>query len=78
MFDSDKVRNSFMKKKNASKESNLMFHCQAFMQSLIYNFSIACLTNNNIQFQEQRTFIRPKCKTERCKNSFPLSYVYSS
>ena len=28
--------------------------------------------------REQRTFIRPKCKTERCKNSFPLSYVYSS
>ena len=28
--------------------------------------------------REQRTFIRPKCKTERCKNSFLLSYVYSS
>ena len=28
--------------------------------------------------REQRTFVRPKCKTERCKNSFPLSYVYSS
>ena len=28
--------------------------------------------------REQRTFIRSKCKTERCKNSFPLSYVYSS
>ena len=26
--------------------------------------------------REQRTFIRPKCKTGRCKNSFPLSYVY--
>ena len=26
--------------------------------------------------KEQRTFIRPKCKTERCKNS--LLYVYSS
>ena len=24
------------------------------------------------------TFIRPKCITERCKNSFLLSYVYSS
>ena len=28
--------------------------------------------------REQRTFIRPKCKTGRCKNSFPLSYVYSN
>ena len=28
--------------------------------------------------REQRTFIRPKCKTERCKNSFLLSCVYSS
>ena len=28
--------------------------------------------------KEQRTFIRPKCKTERCKNSFLWSYVYSS
>ena len=28
--------------------------------------------------REQRTFIRPKRKTERCKNSFLLSYVYSS
>ena len=28
--------------------------------------------------REQRTFIRPKCKTARCKNSFPLSYVYSN
>ena len=28
--------------------------------------------------REQKTFIRPKCKTERCKNSFLLSYVYSS
>ena len=29
--------------------------------------------------REQRTFIRPKCKIERCKNySFLLSYVYSS
>ena len=26
----------------------------------------------------QKTFIRPKGKTERCKNSFLLSYVYSS
>ena len=26
--------------------------------------------------REQRTFIRPKGKTERCKNSFLLSYVY--
>ena len=26
--------------------------------------------------REQRTFIRPRCKTERCKNSFLLSYVY--
>ena len=28
--------------------------------------------------REQRIFIRPKGKTERCKNSFLLSYVYSS
>ena len=28
--------------------------------------------------REKRTFIRPKCKTERCKNSFLLSFVYSS
>ena len=28
--------------------------------------------------REQRRFLRPKCKTERCKNSFLLSYVYSS
>ena len=28
--------------------------------------------------REQRTFIRLKCKTERCKSSFLLSYVYSS
>ena len=28
--------------------------------------------------REQRTFFRPKCKTERCKNSFLLSYFYSS
>ena len=28
--------------------------------------------------REQRTFIRPKCKTGRCKNSFPLSYIYSN
>ena len=28
--------------------------------------------------REQRTFIRPKCKTGRCKNSFSLSYVYSN
>ena len=28
--------------------------------------------------REQRTFIRPKCKTGRCKQSFPLSYVYSN
>ena len=27
---------------------------------------------------EQRTFIHPKCKTKRCKNSFRLSHVYSS
>ena len=27
--------------------------------------------------REQRTFIRPKCKPERCKSSFLLSYVYS-
>ena len=26
----------------------------------------------------KRTFIRPKCKTERCKNSFLLSFVHSS
>ena len=26
--------------------------------------------------REQRTFIRPKGQTERCKNSFLLSYVY--
>ena len=26
--------------------------------------------------REKRTFIRPSCKTERCKNSFLLSYVY--
>ena len=26
--------------------------------------------------REQRTFIRPRCKTEGCKNSFLLSYVY--
>ena len=26
--------------------------------------------------REQRTFIRPNGKTERCKNSFLLSYVY--
>ena len=26
--------------------------------------------------RENRTFIRPKCKTERCKNSFLYSYVY--
>ena len=26
--------------------------------------------------REQRTFTRPKGKTERCKNSFLLSYVY--
>ena len=28
--------------------------------------------------REQRTFIPLKCKTEGCKNSFVLSYVYSS
>ena len=28
--------------------------------------------------REQRTFIRPKCKTERCKSSFLLSCVYNS
>ena len=28
--------------------------------------------------REKRTFIRPRCKTERCKNSFLLSFVYSS
>lgn len=33
---------------------------------------------NQATMREQRTFIRPKCKTERCKNSFLLSYVYSS
>ena len=26
--------------------------------------------------KEQKSFICPVCKTERCKNSFPLTYVY--
>ena len=36
------------------------------------------VNTNQATMREQRTFIRPKCKTERCKDSFLLSYVYSS
>ena len=28
--------------------------------------------------REQRTFICPKCKIERCKDNFLLSHVYNS
>ena len=35
-------------------------------------------TSQATLWENKKTFIRPKCKTERCKNSFLLSYVYSS
>ena len=46
------------------------------MKYVLINLSLHKLlerTNNSLR--EQITFIRPKRKTERCKNSFLLSYV---
>ena len=39
-------------------------------------FQVNIMTSYSLR--KQRTFIHPKCKTERCKNNFVLSYVYSS
>ena len=46
------------------------------------SYSLHKLLPNKYQpsfsLREQRTFIRPQCKTGRCKNSSLLSYLYSS
>ena len=46
------------------------------------SYSLHKLLPNKYQpsysLREQRTFIRPKGKTERCKKGFLLSYIYSS
>ena len=46
------------------------------------SYSLHKLLPNKYQpsfsLREQRTFIRPQCKTGRCKNSFLLTYLYSS
>ena len=49
------------------------------MKYILINLSLHKLLPSKYQpsysMREQRTFIRPKRKTERCKNSFLLSYV---
>ena len=49
------------------------------MKYVLINLSLHKLLPSKYQpsysLREQKTFIRPKRKTERCKNSFLLSYV---
>ena len=51
------------------------------MKYVLINLSLHKLLSSKYQpsysLREQITFIRPKRKTERCKNSFLLSYVFA-
>ena len=59
------------------EERQLRQRCS--MKYVLINLSLHKLLPSKYQpsysLREQRTFIRPKRETERCKNSFLLSYV---